>query len=143
MLSYLYQITRRASVERAEIYRDFFNAPFVKQFCDQEGIEEATEEAARHRCPFLLNVLESCGIIEQDRRVVTVKKFLITASTIRSHRRERLEEAEARAAKLYRAWRDDEAAMDTSDVSILRELFGREFLTKDYHLRDAEYVQLS
>jgi len=142
MLSYLYQITRRVSVERSEIYWDFFNAPFVKQFCDQEGIEEATEEAARHRCPFLLNVLESCGIIGQDRRTITVKKFLITAGIVRSHRRESIEEAEARAVKLYQAWPDNEAGMDTGDISILRELFGREFLTKDYHLREAEYLQV-
>jgi len=142
MLSYLYQITRRLSVERSEIYQDFFNAPFVKQFCDQEGIEEATEEAARHRCPFLLNVLESCGIIEQDRRTIRIKRFLITAGTVRSHRRESMEEAEARSVKLYRAWPDNEAAMETADVSKLRELFGREFLTKDYHLREAEYFQL-
>jgi hypothetical protein len=142
MLSYLYQITRRVNMERSEIYQDFFNAPFVKQFCDQEGIEEATEEAARHRCPFLLNVLESCGIIEQDRHTITVKRFLITASTLRSHRRESMEEAETRAVKLYRTWPDNEAAMDTADVSMLRELFGREFLTKDYHLREAEYFQL-
>jgi hypothetical protein len=28
-------------------------APFVRQYLDQEGIEEATPEGARHRCPFL------------------------------------------------------------------------------------------
>jgi superfamily II DNA or RNA helicase len=142
MLSYLYQVARRANVERSEIYQDFFITPFVKQFCDQEGIEEATEEASRHRCPFLLNVLESCGIIEQDRKTITIKKFLITASAVRSHRRESTEEAEARAAKLYRAWPDKESVMETADISLLRELFGREFLTKNYYLREAEYFQL-
>ena len=140
MLSYLYQIARRVRVERSEIYQDFFNTPFVKQFCDQEGIEEATEEGVRHRCPFLLNVLESCGIIEQDKQVITVKKFLITASIVRSQRRETTEEAEARASKLVKAWADNEASMDTADVSILRELFGREFLTQNYFLREAEYM---
>jgi superfamily II DNA or RNA helicase len=141
MLSYLYQIARRITVERSEIYRDFFNAPFVKQFCDQEGIGEATEEAARHRCPFLLNVLESCGAIEQDRQTVTVKKFLIASNVVRSHRRESIEEAEARAASLHKAWPDNEAAMISADVSILRELFGRNFLTANYHLRESEYIQ--
>ncbi len=141
ILSYLYQIARRVNVERPEIYRDFFNAPFVRQFCDQEGIEEATEEAARHRCPFLLNILELCGVIEQDRRTVTVKKFLITANVVRSHRRESIEEAEARAASLHKAWPDDETAMVSADVSTLRELFGRNFLTANYHLSEAEYIQ--
>lgn len=142
MLSYLYQIARRITVERSEIYLDFFNAPFVKQFCDQEGIGEATEEAARHRCPFLLNVLESCGVIEQDRRTVTIKKFLIASNVVRSHRRESIEEAETRAASLYKAWPDNEAAMISADVSILRELFGRNLLTKNYHLSEAEHIYL-
>jgi superfamily II DNA or RNA helicase len=139
MLSYLYQVARRVHVKRSEIYQDFFNTPFVKQFCDQEGIEEATKEAARHRCPFLLNILESCGIIEQDRKVISVKKFIITAGVVRSHRRESKEEAEVRAAKLYKAWPENESVMDPSDIVMLRELFGREFLTRSYYLREAEY----
>ncbi len=142
MLLYLYEVARKVTIERSEIYHDFFSAPFVKQFCDHEGIEEATEEAARHRCPFLLNVLESCGVIEQDRRAVTVKKFVLTASVMRSHRRESIEEAEARAASLHGAWPDNEAALDPADVSMLRELFGRNFLTANYHLSEAEYIQL-
>jgi len=142
MLSYLYQIARRVTIERSEIYQDFFNAPFVKQFCDQEGIEEATEEGARHRCPFLLNVLESCGVIDQDRRIITVKKFIIAASVVRSHRRESIEEAEARATSLHKGWPDNETSMTSADVSILRELFGRDFLTANYHLIEPEYIQI-
>jgi hypothetical protein len=141
MLSYIYQITRSISMERTGIYQEFFNTPFVKQFCDQEGIEEATEEASRHRCPFLLNLLESCGIIEQDGRIINVRKFLITGSILRSHRRESMEEAEIRAYKLSQAWPDKEGAIDAADISILRELFGREFLTKNYYLKEAEYFR--
>jgi superfamily II DNA or RNA helicase len=141
ILSYIYQVARRISMERSGIYQEFFNTPFVQQFCDQEGIEEATEEAARHRCPFLLNLLESCGIIEQDRRIITVRKFLITGSILRSHRRESMEEAEMRAFKLSQAWPNKEVDMEAADISILRELFGREFLTKNYYLQEAEYFR--
>jgi len=53
-----------------------------------------------------------------------------------------MEEAEARAAKLYRAWPDHEAGLESADLSILRELFGRRFLTRNYHLHEAENFQL-
>jgi len=119
-------------------------ATSTREIARNEGRErrKKTEEAARHRCPFLLNVLESCGVIEQDRRIVTMKKFLITANMVRSHRRESIEEAEARAASLHKSWPDNEAAIASADVSILRELFGRDFLTANYHLSEAEYIQL-
>ncbi len=142
MLSYLYQIVRNVSVSRAQIYSEFFNTPFVKQFCDQEGIEEATEEAARHRCPFLLNILDSCGVISQDTQTIVVKKFIISAYTIRSYRREAMEEAQERAKRLLGAWPDKVDTLESADVSILRELFGAAFLTKGYHLHEVEYVPL-
>ena len=56
MLKFLYHLVREPTVEKKRIYAEFFSAPFVKRFCEQEGIEEATLEAAKHRCPFLLNV---------------------------------------------------------------------------------------
>ena len=143
MLAYLYQVARKIDIERSEIYRDFFNAPFVQQFCDQEGIEEATEESSRRRCPFLLNILESCGIIAQNNRTISVRKFLITTNVVRSNRRESLEESELRASQLFQEWRNNESALlDSNDVSILRELFGANFLTDNYHLTEAEYIKI-
>ncbi|CAD5929008.1 DEAD/DEAH box helicase family protein [Planktothrix agardhii] len=142
MLAYLYQVARKIYIERSEIYRDFFNAPFVQQFCDQEGIEEATQESSRRRCPFLLNILESCGVISQNPKIIQVRTFLITASVVRLHRRESLEEAELRASKLSHAGITNESALDSNDVSILRELFGANFLTDNYHLTETEYIQL-
>ena len=42
MLAFLYHICRSRTVNRNEIYDQFFQAPFVKQYCDREGISEAT-----------------------------------------------------------------------------------------------------
>jgi len=142
MLLFLYQIGRKTEMERSEIYGEFFSAPFVKQYCDQEGIEEATDEAARRRCPFLLNILEAVGIVELDTLRVLVKKFLIAAPIVRSHRRESMEEADKRARNVRDAWPDKENTLDVGDLSILRELFGRSFLTRDYYLKEAEYIDL-
>jgi superfamily II DNA or RNA helicase len=142
MLRYLLEIARKSPVQRAAIYTDFFSAPFVKQFCDQEGIEEATEESARHRCPFLLNLLEACGFVSLARKDVEIQAFVIAAPTVRSHRREHMEDAERRAKALLEAWPANPAALESEDVSILKELFGPSFLTPEYFLTTTEYVEL-
>lgn len=142
MASYLYQIERLRVVRRQNIYQSFFKTPFVREFCDREGIAEATDEAAKHRCPFLLNVLEACGLVSQSRDEITIHKFLIAAPVLRSHGREAMEAAEMRARVVRDAWPTDENALPGEDLSMLRELFGPAFLTDRYHLAEAEYVQL-
>jgi hypothetical protein len=52
-------------VAKNDIYEGFFDFGPVIDLCNEVGIEPQTEESARHRCPFLLNVLESLGRIEQ------------------------------------------------------------------------------
>jgi Helicase conserved C-terminal domain/Homing endonuclease associated repeat len=140
MLLYFYQITRVRTVERATVYRQFFATPFVKQFCDQEGIEEATQTGAEHRCPFLINVLDSCGFISQTSNEITVEKLLITGATVRAQG-DTLEEAQARAERLWNHLKHG-AALPDRDAGLLRELFGRDFLTASYYLKDVEYSEI-
>ncbi len=84
MLNYIYQIERKQDIAKSDIYKGFFEAPFVRAFCDQNGIETATEEGAKHRCPFLLNILETLGIIEQTRTNIMVNYFVISKHTIKT-----------------------------------------------------------
>jgi superfamily II DNA or RNA helicase len=142
MASYLYQIERKAVVARADIYKNFFRTPFVKQYCDREGIDEATDESSKHRSPFLLNILEASGAIAQTRTEITVEKFLIAAPIIRAQRKESLEEADRRAVNLAAAWPSNGSALDGEQISLLRELFGPTFLTPAYYLKKSEYVHL-
>ncbi len=75
MLNYLYKVERKKKIPKRSIYEGFFKASFVAAYCDQNGIETATQSGAEHRCPFLLNILESLGIIRQRtkfNRVVTI-----------------------------------------------------------------------
>ena len=135
MMRFLYQVARKVEVPRAEIYEQFFSAPFVRQFCDREGIEEATIEASKRRCPFLLNILDACGIIRGERSSVVVLKLALLAELVKSTEREEPLVAETRLARLVEAWPANAAHMEDADLSILRELFGREFLTPRYHLQ--------
>lgn len=60
-------------ISKGDIYRGFFAFPAVLAFCDEMGVEPQTVESARHRCPFLLNILESLDRIEQDTNTVLRK----------------------------------------------------------------------
>jgi superfamily II DNA or RNA helicase len=134
MLTYLYQIVRRSSVEKQRIYSEFFQAPFVKQYCDREGIEEATEEAAKRRCPFLLNILDALGIIKVERSNVIIKKLFLFPSLVKSFDREDDILAASRIKALVEAWKTHEDRLEANDLSILRECFGADFLTEKYFL---------
>ncbi len=134
MMAYLYQVSRIGSIEKRRIYAEFFQAPFVKQYCDREGIDEATEEAAKHRCPFLLNILESLGILEISRSNVTVQKLLLIPSLVKPFEREEDTIAAARIIAVKSAWKDREDLVSSEDLSILRECFGAAFLTPHYFL---------
>lgn len=134
MLAFLYHIARKTRIPRSEIYEQFFQAPFVRQYCDQEGIEETTVTAAEHRCPFLLNVLDACDIIESDRREIVVKTLALSPFLVKPYQREEAEKAVARLNALQGAWPDKPRSLDAGDLSILWELFGPKFLTGEYHL---------
>src|SRR5207302_229451 len=104
------------------------------------GIEEATEEAAKRRCPFLINVLDACGFISQNVSTITVEKLIIAGPIVRANPGEKIEDAQHRAERLWNAIKNA-TVLPTDDVSILREIFGKEFLTDSYHLKEYEYIE--
>lgn len=140
MLAFLYHVIRSREVARSTIYDQFFQAPFVKQYCDQEGIDEATPEASRRRCPFLLNVLAACDVIDTERSRITVKKLMLLPSLVKPNQREDAEATRARMQSLIAAWPDSTGEINDEDMSIIRELFGATMLTSDYYLRELETI---
>ena len=141
MLAFLYHIARAATVSRQGIYEQFFDAPFVKRFCDQEGIETATIEASRRRCPFLLNILDACGIIRAERDTIHVQELVLLPYLVRPHTREEREESIRRLGAVVNAWPANSDLLEGEDLSIVRELFGPTFLTDSYHLTDLVVVK--
>ena len=141
MMAFLYQVCRERSVERTFVYDNFFQAPFVKQFMDREGIEEATAEASRRRCPFLLNLLAATGVLAPDRNPITVSKLVLIPPLVRATAGEDEEASLKRIRNLKEAWPDHPDRLDPADLSILRELFGPEFLTADYMFNEATIIE--
>ena len=136
MLKFLYHVCRKKVIRRNEIYEQFFQTPFVKQFCDQEGIEKTTIEASRRRCPFLLNILDACDIIKATQSRIFVNKLVLAAWSVRPYPKEDEEKSQARLSAVERAYHDSHFELSNEDLSVVREIYGTEFLTEDYHLKD-------
>jgi hypothetical protein len=139
MMRFLYQIARKRDVPKEFIYSGFFEAPFVQRFCEQEGIEPATLEASRRRCPFLLNVLAACRVLRSERSAVRVDMLVLTPALVQHHAREDPAVIMARFRGVVDAWPAQESLLDGAEVSILRELFGSDFLTDSYTWSDLDY----
>jgi superfamily II DNA or RNA helicase len=141
ILLYFYQVAKAQTVKRSTVYADFFKTPFVTQFCDQEGIEPATDEASRHRSPFLINILDACALVSQQNDDITVEKLLLVAPTVKIDPAEKLEEAQQRANRARSALKGA-ITLTGEDIGLLREAFGKDFLTDKYHLKESEYLDL-
>lgn len=140
MLNYLYRIERKKQIKKSAIYGGFFKAPFVKQHCDQIGIEVATEEGAKHRCPFLLNILESIGIISQTRSEITVNHFLLCPETMQLDK-ESEGEISARIDRIANAVSGKKVEISNDELSLLRENFGKQFLTPDFYVDEFKVLK--
>ncbi len=136
MLTFLYQVCRTKEIQRKMIYEQFFQAPFVKQFCDQEGIVETTLKASMRRCPFLLNVLDACDIIKLSQSRIVVNKLVLAAWSVRPHAKEDEDISHTRLGAVERAYRDSSSGLTSTDLSVVREIYGPEFLTENYYLKD-------
>lgn len=128
LLRYLYGVAKSSQLSKNKVYTEFFACPFVARYCEIKGIEVPTEEGARHRIPFLFNILETFGIIEQGRSDITVKYFIPTYDLIKFEEREDQSVVEQRITDLMKGTLSDD------QMSMLRENFGAEFGSKDYYL---------
>ena len=141
-MAFLYHVVRERNIQKNRIYTEFFTTPFVKRFCEQEGIEEATLEAAKHRCPFLLNVLEACGVITNERATISVHKLMLTPSLVQPYAREDRALTIERFEKVKAAWPYNTGVLSSEDLSIVRELFGANFLTPNYLWTELDFTEV-
>ena len=141
MLAFLYHVVREEKVARSFIYENFFQAPFVQRFMEQEGIEEATPEASKRRCPFLLNLLDAAGVIDSGRREITLRQIVILSDLVRPHLGEEEALSRKRALAMKAAWPNRPETMSEEDLSVLRELFGAELLTAAYPLAHLPLIE--
>lgn len=128
LLKFLYTIERKSDIQKSKIYEEFFSCPFVLRYCEIRGINPPTNEGAKHRIPFLFNILESLNIIEQKRSEITVKYFVPTYDLIKFEGKEDRELVNERINKLLTN------TLNEADLSRLRENLGADFGTPEYFL---------
>lgn len=140
MLNYIYRIERKKTISKLDIYSRFFNAPFVKMYCDQNGIDIATEEGAKHRCPFLLNILESIGVITQTRNDISVLRFLICKQTMQLQTKDSEGVVTNRIKTISDYLSKKLKKLDSDEESLLKETYGKDFLTEKFYLTKYEIL---
>ena len=132
MLRFIYQVSQNNEVSRSFIYDNFFQSPLVLQFGEREGIEPATQEAARRRCPFLINLLAATGVIEQSRSSIKLLDIVLFPSLVKTPTDPSIDAAIQRLHDLRNAWPTRTDLISDDDISVLRELLGPTFLTDAY-----------
>lgn len=137
MLNYLYRFERKAIITKKSIYEGFFKASLVASYCDQNGIETATQSGAEHRCPFLLNMLESLGIIKQDTSSIEILEFVLTKETIKLKPEDTEKDIFERISKII----STPNTLSQEDESLLKEAFGKDFLTQQYFINNFKTVK--
>lgn len=69
MLVYLFHENKnQRHFNKGNVYKNFFNSPYIQEYFDINGISVPTEEGAKHRLPFILNILEAFGLIAYSGR---------------------------------------------------------------------------
>ena len=134
LLKYLYSIQRTKKIKKSEVYNDFFEAPFVKEYLDRHGLENPTDEVRKRRVPFLLNILESLGVINQSDSKIEVLSFIPTKGVMKFSSQEHDEEVIQRIIKLQEFEKGNKDIFSPNELSILKENFGTDFLTENYYL---------
>lgn len=141
MINYIYKVERSKNVPKINIYEGFFKSVDVSLFCEREGIEIPSLEGSRRRCPFLLNLLESIGIITISRSDIAVNSFLICDSTmdLDLNNNEPIDIIN-RKNNLINFIRKN-IKLNDFDTSLFKESFGASFLTENYFLDKFEILE--
>lgn len=159
LLKYLYSVQRKATMTKAEIYADFFEAPFVKSYLERHGLENPTDSVIVRRVPFLFNILDSLGIINQGRSNIHVLSFVPAKAVIKLNSKDSDNDIDDRISRIiefdkklsseistnaaepkstYNIAKLQEQYFTADEVSILKETYGKDFLTENYYLQIEE-----
>ncbi|OZU89074.1 hypothetical protein CIL03_08645 [Virgibacillus indicus] len=132
LLRFLFHIKQNEQVlnRKADIYNEYFDTPFIRQYFEVNGIKQKSEEGAERRLPFLLNVLEALKLVEfVNQSTIKIIKLPMINSLF-SNSLENQEKNKIAAEKYY-----VEGTMPSPDiVAELKTLFGKDFLTPNYFI---------
>ena len=77
LLVFLYFENRKMEISKADCYSLFIQSLMVEKYCEFEGIEIPSNEAAKHRIPFLVSLLEMMDILRTDRSNIYINIWML------------------------------------------------------------------
>lgn len=134
MMIYLFRENKNVQeFVKSDVYSNYFNAPYIQRYFEMNGISIPTIEGAKHRLPFILNILDAFGIIE----FVGVSRFKIIRFPLV---KELFEDANSEIEvdtliNITKEYFESGAIADREAGIILKQLFGVDFLTERYNTR--------
>ena len=84
-----------------------------------------------------MNILEATGIIKQETSSIKVLQFVLSNQTMQLQRKENEQEITERINKIE----NEPDKLSKEEISLLKETFGKEFLTENYHLKTFNTVK--
>lgn len=128
-MKYLYSIKRKTVLKKADIYAEFFKIPFVERYCEIHGINPPTDEGAKHRIPFLVNILECLGIVNQNRSDIFINYFVPTIGLMK------LNEKEDENITIERINKFKKQCLSDEEISMFKEIYGKDFYTDNFNFK--------
>jgi len=136
MCKYLFHVSQKKIVNRADLYRDYFKTPFIESYFERYGIVQDSEAGAKRRLPFLINILEACGIVS----FVNMSSFQLEKMPLIpelfSEDIEETDKADSyiKIAENFYQGKRDEIDMDSEEIVQMKTWFGKDFLTDRYFI---------
>lgn len=139
MCKYLFHILQKEQISRSDVYTNYFSTPFVKKFFEVHGIVQDSDEGAKRRLPFLLNVLEASGVVEfVNRSEFKIKKLPLIDILFKEEPDEDLDVSkEIQIAKKFFSGVLTEEDFKSEIALNLKMLFGKLFLSGNYFIKEA------
>jgi len=133
MLKYLFHENKNVKrFTRKDIYASYFNTPFIKRYFEMNGIEQDSEEGAKRRLPFILNILEALSIVSfVDRSTIEIIKLPVYPFLFGDE--DSCIEENLEAVKAY--YENPQIKINADTSADLKRLFGKEFLTDSYFIK--------
>ncbi len=136
-LSYLYLDCRKKEIAKAVFYQNMFETQKVIKYCEMKGIEIPSEEARKHRVPFIVSILEIMGIVTTNRSHIFIEKLLVVDSLF-----ENFTTTPKTLTTLKTALRQNSSKnLSEEDIQICKELFGSSIFTDKFYLDNIEIVE--
>ena len=131
MMIYLFRENKNTQdFVKANVYENYFNAPYIQRYFEMNGISIPTVEGAKHRLPFILNILDAFGIIEfNGPSKFRILRFPLVKALFEGTDFESTPEEMLLAVKKYYI---SGVSIPPTLTGELKQMFGADFLTDRY-----------